>query len=102
MDRFWKYKLDHVIFWLATVGFHMFTRLHMIEQVGFDHFVLEVMIRNGLLALLIYFNLIILIPRFAQRKKIIPYAFLLLAAVAVYVLLKNTHDVYVNGYLLGD
>ena len=102
MDRFWKYKLDHVIFWTATVGFHMFTRVHMIDKAGFQHFVLEVTIRNGLLALLIYFNLLVLIPRFAQRKKVIAYTFLLLGAVAMYVLLKNAHDVYLNGYLLGD
>lgn len=102
MDRFWKYKLDHVIFWAATVGFHMFTRAQMIDQLGFDHFVLEVVIRNGLLALLIYFNLFVLIPRFAQRKKVIFYAFLLLASAGIYVLLKNAHDVYVNGYVLGN
>lgn len=102
MDGFWKYKLDHVIFWAATVGFHMFTRVQMIAEAGFDHFVLEVIIRNGLLAFLIYFNLLVLIPRFAQRKKVLAYTFLLLGAVAMYVLLKNAHDVYVYGYLLGD
>ena len=56
MDRFWKYKFDHVIFWIATVGFHMFTKINLIGKAGFDQFVLEVIIRNGLLAMLIYVN----------------------------------------------
>ena len=102
MDRFWKYKLDHLIFWSATVGFHMFTRLPLINKAGFDQFILEIIIRNGLLAGLIYFNLLVLIPRYAQRRKIIVYTFLLLGGLGLYVLLKNAHDVYLNGYVLGD
>ncbi len=102
MNRFWKYKFDHVIFWTATVAFHIFTRIDMVNAAGFDQFLLEIIIRNVLLAILIYFNLLILIPRYAQEKKIITYAFLLFVALALYVLLKNTHDVYLNGYVLGD
>lgn len=102
MNRFWKYKFDHVIFWTATIGFHMFTRIDMIIEAGFDQFVLEIAIRNGLLALLIYSNAMLFIPRYAQQKKIVAYAFLLLVALALYVLLKNVHDVYLNGYVLGD
>ncbi|MEX2235100.1 MAG: histidine kinase [Cyclobacteriaceae bacterium] len=102
MDRFWKYRLDHLIFWSATVGFHMFTRLQLINKAGLDQFTLEIIIRNGLLAVLIYFNLLVLIPRYAQRKKIIAYTFLLLGTLGVYVLFKNAHDVYLNGYVLGD
>ncbi len=102
MDRFWRYKIDHIIFWVATVGFHMYTRAHLIEDAGFDQFMLEVVIRNGLLAALIYFNLLILIPRFAQRQRIVTYMILLAVALGMYVLLKNAHDVYLNGYVLSD
>ncbi|MEO7988481.1 MAG: histidine kinase [Chryseolinea sp.] len=102
MNRFWKYKADHVIFWTATVAFHMFTKSSMIEAAGFDQFMLEIIIRDGLLALLIYFNLLILIPKYAQQKKFVAYTFLLCVALALYVLLKNIHDVYLNGYVLGD
>ncbi len=102
MDRFWRYKIDHIIFWVATVGFHMYTRAHLIEDAGFDQFMLEVVIRNGLLAALIYFNLLILIPRFAQRQRIVTYMILLAIALGMYVLLKNAHDVYLNGYVLSD
>jgi two-component system LytT family sensor kinase len=102
MDRFWRYKIDHIIFWVATVGFHMYTRAHLIEDAGFDQFMLEVVVRNGLLAALVYFNLLILIPRFAQRQRIVTYMILLAVGLGIYVMFKNAHDVYLNGYVLND
>jgi two-component system LytT family sensor kinase len=102
MDRFWRYKTDHIIFWVATVGFHMYTRAHLIEDAGFDQFMLEVVVRNGLLAALVYFNLLILIPRFAQRQRIVTYMILLAVGLGIYVMFKNAHDVYLNGYVLND
>jgi two-component system, LytTR family, sensor kinase len=102
MDRFWKYKFDHAIFWIATVGFHMFTKINLIGRAGFDQFVLEVIVRNGLLAMLIYVNLFSLIPKYANQKKIILYTFLLFTSIGLYVALKNAHDVFLNGYVLGD
>lgn len=102
MDTFWKYKFDHIAFWAATVGFHMFTKINMVNEAGFGQFILEIIIRNGLLAVLIYVNLLALIPMFAQQRKVIGYIFLLLVTLGLYVLLKNAHDVYLNGYVLGD
>ncbi len=102
MNRFWKYKFDHIIFWTATIAFHMFTRIEMIKEAGFNQFVLEIIIRNSLLAGLIYLNLLVLIPRYARQKQIVAYAFLIFVALGSYVLLKNAHDVYLNGYVLGD
>jgi two-component system, LytTR family, sensor kinase len=102
MNSFWKYKLDHLFFWVATVGFHMYTRIHMIDAVGAGQFALEVLVRNGLLAGLIYANLFILIPRFAQRKRIIEYVLSLIATLWLYVICKNAHDIYVYRYVLED
>lgn len=102
MDRFWKYKLDHVIFWTATVGFHMFTRFPLINKAGFGNFALEIIVRNGLLALVIYINLFFLIPKFAQPRRWIAYVIFLVIDIAVYVFGKNAHDVYLNGYVIGD
>jgi two-component system, LytTR family, sensor kinase len=102
MDRFWKYKLDHVIFWVATVCFHMFTRLPILVKAGGGPFVLEIVLRNGLLALIIYINLFVLIPRFAQQKKWLPYIFLLALDLAFYVVIKNAHDVLLYGTILKD
>ncbi len=102
MERFWKYKLDHVIFWIATIGFHMFTRLHFVNKVGFGHFLGEIVLRNALLAFIIYLNLFVLIPKFAQPKRWFAYVAFLILDFAVYVFAKNAHDVYLYGYVLGD
>jgi LytS/YehU family sensor histidine kinase len=72
----------------------------MIHTVGIGQFALEVIIRNGLLAGMIYTNLFLLIPDFTRKK--IQYSVLLLLTIAAYVILKSLHDVYLNGYILGD
>ena len=102
MDRFWKYKLDQCLFWAATVFFHAFTRTALIREAGFFQFLLEIILRNALLASVIYLNLLILIPRFVQQKKYMAYVFLLLLCLAGYAFAKNTHDVYLQGYVLGE
>ena len=102
MDRFWRYKFDHILFWLATVGFHMFTKVSVIDGAGFGQFALEVIVRNTLLALLIYANLFFLIPKYAQQKRIIAYISLLVVTMGLYVAVKNAHDVYLNGHILGN
>ena len=102
MNRFWKYKLDHVIFWTVTVAFHMFTRFDLIKTAGFDQFVLEIFVRNILLAALIYFHWLVLVPRYARKSKTIVYVLFLIACIAIYVLSKNAHDVYLHGYVIGD
>jgi two-component system, LytTR family, sensor kinase len=100
MERFWKYRVDHIIFWVATVGFHMFTRADLVTKAGFGEFAAEVFIRNGLLALAIYANLLVLIPRLLFKKQIFLYAFSLLALMGVYALAKNIHDVHLFGEVL--
>jgi two-component system, LytTR family, sensor kinase len=102
MERFWRYKLDHVIFWIATIVFHMFTRLYLINKAGFSEFLIEIVTRNALLAVIIYVNLLVLIPRFAQKKKWFLYVVLLLVDFSFYVSAKNIHDVYLYGHIIGD
>lgn len=102
MERFWKYKIDHVIFWIGTVVFHMFTRLHLIAKAGFAQFLLEVLVRNALLGLAICINIFILIPWLAQHKKWALYVLFLLLDFVFYVTAKNAHDVYLYGYIMGD
>lgn len=102
MNRFLKYHIDHVLFWVTTVAFHLFTRLELIEKAGVGAFLSEVIIRNILLACIIYFNLLILIPRFARHKKWIPYLLFLLLSFVFYAGIKNAHDVYLYGHLIGN
>jgi len=102
VNQFWKYHLDHILFWLATVGFHMFTKAPLIQRAGPEYFIQETIVRNALLAAIIYFNLLYLVPRFAHKGRIVLYTILLAATLAAYVLLKNAHDVYLYGYVLAD
>lgn len=102
MDRFWKYKLDHVIFWTATVLFHFFTRAHLIDKAGLPQVIGEVLVRNGLLAIVIYTNLLVLIPAFARQQKILTYLLFLILAIAFYITAKGVHDVFLYGYVLDD
>ena len=102
MDRFWKYRLGHGLFWTGTVFFHAFTRLGLIQKAGEGQFLLEIVVRNTLLAGVIYVNLLVLIPHLAQQKKFVSYVFILLFSLALYAMAKNAHDVYLYGYVIGD
>ncbi|HEY9045869.1 MAG TPA: histidine kinase [Ohtaekwangia sp.] len=102
MQSFWKYKADHVIFWLTAVAFHVYLHVNLIQSAGWGQFVLEVIVRNVLLAALIYTHLLVLIPRLAQQRKIPAYIVSLLISILVYAFLKNAHDVYLYGNILGD
>lgn len=94
MEKFWRYKLDHVLFWIITIGFHVYTRVGLIESSGWGYFLLEIIIRNALLGLIIYAHSIYLIPELIQQRKYGAYAAGLLVCFGFYVLVKNTHDVY--------
>lgn len=99
MNRFFKYKLDHAIFWIATVLFYAFTHTYLIGKVGVGQFLLDVVVRNGLLAVVIYFHLYYLMPRLLKKGKLLGYVVGILLAVVFYVLAKNVHDVYLESHL---
>ncbi len=96
MEKFWKYRVDHILFWVVTVGFHIYTKSYLVGFVGWWQFALEVVIRNALLALIIYANFEYLIPVLAQQKKFLLYALGLIVCFGFYVLVKNTHDLYLT------
>ncbi len=100
MEKFWKYKLDHILFWSVTVGFHVYTRVGLMDTTGWWQFVLEVAIRNSLLAIIIYANIEYLIPEFFQQRKHLSYVAGLALSFGFYILLKNTHDTYLTVFTL--
>lgn len=102
MERVFRYKLDHALFWLLTVFFHGYTHYGLIARADAGQFALELIVRNGLLALVIYFNLLVVIPRFTEQKNYIASVVLILLALAAYVLLKNIHDVFLYGHVLQE
>ena len=101
MERFLKFGGDHIVFWVATVTFHFYTRLDLIEEAGIGQFLGEVIIRNTLLAGFVYVNLLLLIPYYARRKRWERYAFFLILSLLSYTALKNAHDVYLYRYVIG-
>lgn len=94
MERLWKWKADHIAFWVVTVGFHIYTRLAIIDSAGWWPFAGEIVIRNLALALVIYANLEYLLPVYALRQRISTYVFGLAGLLTMYVLVKDTHDYY--------
>jgi two-component system LytT family sensor kinase len=99
MHKFWKYRIDHVLFWTATVGFHMYTRRELLNSAGWEQFMLEIIIRNGLLAAMIYTHLTVLIPRLAQQHRIGIYVVSVVSLIVLYAFGKNAHDVYLHNHL---
>src|SRR5690242_572070 len=102
MDRFFRYKLDHIIFWVLTVFFHGYTRLWLINKADFTQFLIEVIFRNALMAAIIYTNLLVILPRFMDHKKYLAGISFMLLLVVSYALLKSFHDEYLYGVVLGE
>ncbi|MBX2944324.1 MAG: histidine kinase [Cyclobacteriaceae bacterium] len=102
MERFFRYKIDHLIFWSLTIFFHGYTRLNVLHEAGPVHFMLELLIRNGLLAMAIYFTLIVIVPRFTRKKNLMVNLGLMVLTLAGYVAGKNAHDVYLYGVVLNN
>jgi LytS/YehU family sensor histidine kinase len=88
MARLFRYKLDHILFWAFTVGFHAYTSAGLVDAYDLDIFLLEVLIRNTLLATLIYLNLYFT-PKYFERKQSIAAVLILLGSLAFYSLFKN-------------
>lgn len=101
MNRFFRHRLDHVFFWTLTIGFHAYTRLHLIDKANEFQFALEVIVRNALLAGMIYFNLLVVIPHLGKRK-MPAWILASVGSIVFYVIAKNLHDVYLYGYVIGD
>lgn len=101
MNRFFRYHIDHVLFWALTLGFHAYTRMYLIDKASTVQFALEIIVRNVLLAGVIYFNLLVVIPRINQGKAF-AWTIASLGSLALYVFGKNLHDVYLYGYVIGD
>jgi len=102
MNRFFTNKIDHIIFWVFTVFFHGYTRLGLLEKTGANQFLLELVVRNSLLALVIYFNLLFIFPRLTSGRNFFSNILLLVGSIIFYAFLKNAHDVYLFNDVLGD
>lgn len=100
MNRFFAYKVDHILFWTLTIFFHGFTRMDLLASAGPFQFLIEVVFRNTILAIVIYSNLLWIIPSYFNNAKVVAGSLLTLLSLLFYVAMKNAHDVYLYGHVL--
>jgi len=97
---FYKYRLEHVIFWIITIVFFIYSRIDLIERGGWSQFLLEIFIRNALLIFICYANILWLIPRLFQTKKYVPFVGFVFLLLIFYACSKSLHDAYLNEHLI--
>lgn len=102
MRLFWRYKIDHVLFWTATVLFYGFVSAGLIQSAGVVYFITEIFIRNSLLAAICYLNIYFFFPRFFKPGKYALYIVSVLGLLAGYAFFKNAYDTYLYGIVLND
>jgi hypothetical protein len=68
MKFFWRYKLDHILFWTITVLFYAHVRYDLVSRAGFAHYLLDIVIRNGLIAVACYVNIYYLSPNYLKKN----------------------------------
>lgn len=102
MHLFWKYKIDHLLFWTATVLFYAVVNSNLMASAGGVYYLLDILTRNGLLALICYVNIYYLFPAFFKPARYPAYFLGILASLFAYTLLRNGFDLYLHGYVLGN
>jgi two-component system, LytTR family, sensor kinase len=100
MNRFLRYRLDHILFWALTVGFHAYTRLDLIDKANIFQFTLEILIRNALLAGVIYFNLRVVVPRISKGRVFV-WITASIGSLVFYAVAKTFHDIYLYENIAG-
>jgi LytS/YehU family sensor histidine kinase len=101
MRFFWKYKFDHIIFWIITIAFYASTS-DLLKKAGINQYWLNIVIRNGLLMIICYVNIYYLFPNFFKKNKYVLYSVLVFCCLLLYTALKNVHDMWLYGHVLGD
>lgn len=95
-----KYKLDHIAFWLITIIFYAFTRKHLIGSSGWFAFLLDVFLRNGLLAAACYLNIYFLFERYFRSGRYLLYSLAVFGLLILYTVLQNFSDAFIGSLAL--
>jgi LytS/YehU family sensor histidine kinase len=101
MSRFFRYHVDHILFWMLTISFHAYTRLNLVDDAHVWTFIGEIVVRNILLAAVIYCNLWFVIPRVAAGK-VLTGTLVCFISLALYMLAKGLHDMYLQHVLINQ
>lgn len=100
LEKIWKYKLDHLILWLAFAIYTGLNLRHLINPGGFSYYVFEVFGRVFLLAFIVYVNFLVLLPLLLNRKKYLFYIVALLPVITIFVYFRNHQDLHIYRDLL--
>ncbi|MBD0367518.1 MAG: histidine kinase, partial [Flavisolibacter sp.] len=100
MEKVWKYKLDHILFWVALSLYFLVNQKHLIGIGGLQYYLKESFFKVLLLAFLTYSNLSFLFPYLLQRKKYVLYLLSIAGVISVYVYFRNHQDLYYFKHLL--
>ena len=91
---FQKKYLFYLFFWLTYIVFlFMESRGHVVKK-GWSFAVVPVSINFAIIALLAYGNIFILIPRFLEKRKILPYMLGVLLCIFLYMFGRSTNQQY--------
>ena len=93
--------MDHVVFWSITIIYYAYIKSGLIRKAGWEQFLLDVVVRNFLLATICYINIYYLFPRYFKRNKYVVYTLSLLVCLLLYTLAKNLHEMWLFGFLPG-
>jgi len=102
MKFFWRYKLDYILFWTMTVLFYAHGRYDLVSRAGFTHYLLDIIIRNGLIALVCYVNIYYLSPNYLKKKLYLRYLVTVLLCLMIYTVIKNIHDRELDDFIRND
>ena len=102
MRFFWRYKLDHITFWIITIAFYAYVTTSLLKKAGAYQYWLNIFVRNGLLILICYINIYYLFPNFFKKNKYVLYSLLVFGCLLLYTALENMHNRWLYGYVLGD
>jgi two-component system LytT family sensor kinase len=102
MRFFWKYKLDHVVFWSITIAFYASVTSNLLNKLGIFEYSLDLIVRNGLLMLICYTNVYYCFPQYFKKGKYALYVVSFAGCLLFFTSLKNIHDAWLYGYVLGD
>jgi two-component system LytT family sensor kinase len=95
----WKYKLDHLAFWLVTIVFYAFNRAHIIQQAGTGYYLIDVLVHNLLLAAVCYLNIYYLFERYFKKDRYLLYFVSIVVLLLMYTGLQNGFDTWLSTYL---
>ncbi|HEX8278233.1 MAG TPA: sensor histidine kinase [Segetibacter sp.] len=102
MKFFWRYKLDHILFWTITVLFYAYVRYDLVTRAGFAHYLLDIVIRNGLIAVACYVNIYYLSPNYLKKKLYLRYLAAVLLCLISCTVLQNIHNKWLYGIVIND